>query len=65
LIAGLQALKLEDDVGEENAPWLLSRNHALIVNPALLLRRDVELPAHLHPLQYDEFWVSEHQSSGW
>jgi limonene 1,2-monooxygenase len=31
----------------------------------LLMRRDIELAAHLDRLGFDEFWCGEHHSSGW
>ncbi len=39
--------------------------HPLGEHPMLLMRRDIELAAHLDRLGYDEFWCGEHHSSGW
>lgn len=43
----------------------LAPHHPLGENPALLLRRDLNLVAKLDELGYDEFWCGEHHSTGW
>ncbi len=43
----------------------LAPHHPLGENPTLMLRRDLELGAHLDRLGFDEFWCGEHHSTGW
>jgi limonene 1,2-monooxygenase len=43
----------------------LAPHHPLGESPTRLLRRDLDLAAHLDQLGFDEFWVGEHHSTGW
>jgi len=43
----------------------LAPHHPVGESPTLLLRRDLDLTAHLDALGFDEFWCGEHHSSGW
>ena len=43
----------------------LPPHHPVGEHPTLLIERDLELAAHLDRLEFDEFWVGEHHSSGW
>ena len=43
----------------------LAPHHPIGEHPALQMRNDIKLAAHLDALGYDEFWVGEHHSTGW
>ena len=43
----------------------LAPHHPLGESPTRLLRRDLDLVAHLDHLGFDEMWVGEHHSTGW
>ncbi|MFJ2768881.1 LLM class flavin-dependent oxidoreductase [Streptomyces sp. NPDC087300] len=43
----------------------LAPYHGLASNPALQLRRDLDLVRHLDALGFDEAWIGEHHSAGY
>ena len=43
----------------------LAPHHPIGEHPTLQFRRDLDFVQQLDDLNYDEFWCSEHHSSGW